>query len=313
MNNKFNNIKIISTGKYIPKKLVSNVDLAKLVDTSDEWIYSRTGIKNRHYSENEVTSDLATKAAIDAINSSKYDVNKIDLIIVATFTADNVCPSVSSTVQSRLGLNDREITCFDLNAACTGFIYALNVASKMLNSKSYKSALVIGAEVMSKVMNYEDRNTCVLFGDGAGAMILEDTEEVKPAMFYTSSKGDTENCLTVSRYLKMDGPKVYQFAIKAVEESILKILNFTKLTIDQFSKIIPHQANIRIIQSASKTLNIPMDKFFINIEEYGNTSAASIIIALDEYIKTQKNVNNQKVLLVGFGGGFTWGAAQITL
>jgi len=310
---KFNNIKIVSTGKYIPEKTVSNFDMEKIVDTTDEWIYSRTGIRNRHYSENEVTSDLAAKAAMEAIKAVNYDVNKIDLIIVATFTADYLCPSVASTVQTKLGLNDKEITCFDLNAACTGFIYALNVASKMLNSEAYKSALVIGSEVMSKVMNYEDRNTCVLFGDGAGAVIIENTKEVKPAMFYTSSKGDIENSLQVSKYLAMDGQKVYQFAIKAVEESILKILKFSNLTIDQCSKIIPHQANIRIIQSASKTLNIPMDKFFINIEEYGNTSAASIIIALDEYIKKEKNVDNQKILLVGFGGGFTWGAAQITL
>ncbi|MBU1145703.1 MAG: ketoacyl-ACP synthase III [Firmicutes bacterium] len=307
------NIKVISTGHYVPEKILSNHDLEQIVSTTNEWIVSRTGIKNRRIAEGENTSDLAVKAAKDAILSSNYDTSKIDLIIVATFTPDYKSPSVASLVQAKLGLNNQEITAFDLNAACTGFIYALNVASRMLESKAFKSALVIGAEVISKVTDYTDRNTCVLFGDGAGAVLLELTNEYKPAMFYTASKGDLDKILYVDEFVHMDGQKVYQFASKAIEKSILKLLEFDKSSFDKIDTIIPHQANLRIIQSASKSLKIPMENFFLNIELYGNTSAASCAIALDEYVKSSVDTENQAVLLVAFGAGLTWGGARLTL
>lgn len=307
------NIKIISTGHYVPEKVLTNYDLTQIVETTDEWIVSRTGIKNRRIAIGEDTSDLALKAAQNAIEKNNYDTSKIDLIIVATFTPDYKSPSVASLVQAKLGLNDQEITAFDINAACTGFIYALNVATKMLASNQYRAALVIGAEVISKVTDYQDRNTCVLFGDGAGCVIIEPTYEHKPAYFYTSSKGDLDKILYVDQYIHMDGQKVYAFASKAIESTILKLLDFDKSEVGEIETIIPHQANIRIIQSASKSLKIPMENFFVNIEMYGNTSAASVAIALDEYVNENSDHDGQTVFLVAFGAGLTWGGARLTL
>lgn len=308
-----NQVKVISTGHYVPEQVLTNFDLEKIVQTSDEWIHTRTGIKNRRIAKGENTSDLATKAALDAIQSVGYDPNNIDIIIVATFTPDYKSPSVANMVQAKLGLSDRDIVCFDINAACTGFIYALNVATQMLHSGIYKSALVIGAEVISKVLDWTNRDTCVLFGDGAGAIILEHTQESKPAYFYTASKGELDKIIYVDDYVHMDGQRVYQFATRAIESSIAKILHECELTNEQVTKIIPHQANLRIILNAAKNLHFEMDKFYINIEKYGNTSAASIIIALDEYRKGLSNCNDHKVILVGFGAGFTWGSALLTL
>lgn len=309
-----NNIKFISTGSYTPEKIMTNFDLEKIVETSDEWIYSRTGIRNRHFAAaDENTSDLAYKSALKAIEKVKYDKSKIDLIIVATFTPDYLSPGVANLVQAKLGLSEQDIACLDINAACTGFIYSLNVASQMLNSGKYQSALVIGAEVISKVIDFKDRNTCVLFGDGSGCVIIENTLENKPSYFYTTSLGELDKSLYVDKYIHMDGKKVYQFAIGAVEKAISKVLADCNLSIDDIDVIIPHQANMRIIQSVAKTMNIDKEKFFVNIHKYGNTSAASVAIALDEYRDSKKSVENEKVLLVGFGAGFTYGASVITL
>lgn len=313
MDKKFINIKVLSTGSYVPDNIMTNEDLEKIVDTNDEWIFTRTGIKNRRIVKNETTSDLATKAALNAIDKINFDKDKIDLIIVATFTPDVLSPSVANFVQAKLDLNHRDIMCFDINAACTGFIYALNIASQMLNGEQYKTALVIGAEVLSKTINYEDRNTCVLFGDGAGAMIIQKTKEAKPSYIYCGSRGDLEETIIVDPLIRMEGRKVYQFATKILEESVNKVLDVTNLKIEDIDVLIPHQANARIIESAAKSLNVEMDKVFMNISDYGNTSSASIPIAIDEYIKTVKNTENNKVMLVGFGGGFTWGAALLTL
>lgn len=306
------NIKIVSVGKYLPNTIITNEDLEKIVDTNDEWIYSRTGIKERRQVINEETSDIATKAALAAIENKKYDKKKIDLIIVATFTPDVLSPSVANLVQAKLGLNDKEIMAFDINAACSGFIYALNIASLMVNSGHYTSALVIGAEVLSKVINYQDRNTCVLFGDGAGAMILEKTTEDKPAYFYSSSLGDLEGNIIVDPLIRMDGRKVYHFASKILEKSVKMVLEDSNTSLEDIAMLIPHQANARIIESAAKSLNLTMDKVFLNINKYGNTSSASIPIALAEYLETN-NRDGEKIILVGFGGGYTWGAALVTL
>ncbi len=313
MDVKQNQIRLVSTGHYAPPKIVTNADLEKIVDTTDEWITTRTGIKERRIAENEDNSDMATKAALSAINKANYDRNKIDLIIVATFTPDFKSPNVANFVQAKLGLNDSPITAFDVNAACTGFIYALNIASQMLSTGNYQSALVIGSELISKVTDYTDRNTCVLFGDGAGAVILEPTKNAKPWLFFTASKGDLDTILYVDDYVHMDGQKVYQFASRAIDSSIRLLLDFDSSKPEDLAAIIPHQANIRIIQSAAKSLGLPMDHFFVNLHKYGNTSAASIAIALDEYLDENKSEEERTLILVGFGAGLTWGAARITI
>lgn len=308
-----NNIKIVSTGKYVPDEILSNFDLEKIVDTSDAWIRSRTGIERRRIAKEQETSDMAYLAAKDAIDRVGYDATQIDVIIVATFTPDYMSPAVSNLIQAKLGLNDYPICCFDINAACTGSIYAINIAAQMLSSNNYRSILIVGAEKISKCLDFADRDTCVLFGDGAGAMIIEASNEEKPAYFYTASKGDLEKAIYVDRYVHMDGQRVYQFATRAIEASITNVLQQSNLSIDDVHKIIPHQANVRILQNAAKNLNFSMEKYFINIAEYGNTSAASILIALNEYLSTLSNIDNQKILLVGFGAGFTWGSALLTL
>ena len=310
---KTNNIKIVSTGKYLPQQVVTNEDLEQIVDTNDEWIYTRTGIKERRRVNNETTSDMATIAALNAIEKVNYDKNKIDIIIVATFTPEISSPSCANYVQAKLGLNDKDVMCFDINAACTGFIYALNVASQMINSGFYKSALVIGAELLTNVTNYQDRNTCVLFGDGAGAVIIENTNEEKPAYFYTSSKGDLEDIIIVDPLIRMEGRKVYHFATKILDKSVRVVLEETNTSIEEIEMLIPHQANARIIESAAKSLNLSMDKVFMNINKYGNTSSASVPIAIDEYLDSLSNKDDKKIVLVAFGGGFTWGAALLTL
>ena len=303
--------KVVSTGHYTPEGILSNQDLEKIVETTDEWITSRTGIKERRIVNGKNTSDLATIAAMNAIEKVNYDKNKIDLIIVATFTAELRSPSMACRVQAKLGLDKPGILAFDINAACTGFIYALNIAERMMQSGSYKSALVIGAEVISKVTDYKDRNTCVLFGDGAGAMILE-KDETKEVIFNVQTKSDDELILYVDDYVNMDGPKVYQFASRVIQSSVNGVIEYGNIDRSKIRKIIPHQANIRIIQSASKALKIPMESFFVNIHKYGNTSAASIPIALDEMLETETMHPDDKVVLVGFGAGLTSGACSLT-
>lgn len=308
-----NNIKVVSTGKYVPELIRSNKYFETIVDTTDEWIYSRTGIKNRHFVTEETTSDLACKAAKNAIEKANYDTSKIDLIIVATCTPDFLSPAVANLLQAKLGLTEQEIACFDINAACTGAIYAMNIASQMLNSGAYKSALVVGAEVLTKKINFEDRNTCVLFGDGAGAVILENTQENKPAYFYTDSKGELEETIIIKDHISMNGRKVYQFAVQVLEKSVNKILEMSSLEKGDIEKFIPHQANLRIIETAAKNLELDMEQFYITIDKYGNTSSASILITFDEYLDTLKVRDGKHVVFVGFGGGFTWGSALLTL
>lgn len=298
-------IRIISSGKYTPPHIVTNEDLEKLVETSDEWITTRTGIKRRRKAIDEVTSDMAYYAAMDAIQKVGYDKDKIDLIIMATITGDQFTPSTANFIQAKLGL-EHQVMSFDINAACTGFVYALEIATSMLSSGRFRSALVIGGEKLTNVIDYTDRNTCVLFGDGAGAMIIEPGDQ--DAFFYNAAKPDTNDTLTVVDKIRMDGKKVYQFAVDIMEKSIYRILDDAKMTMDDIDIIIPHQANERIIQSVAKSSGIPMDKFMLNLSEYGNTSAASIPITIAEYAE-KYDMKGKKMLLVGFGGGFTWGSA----
>jgi 3-oxoacyl-[acyl-carrier-protein] synthase III len=305
-------IKVVSSGKYVPETLITNEDLEKLVETSDEWIITRTGIKTRHKAVDELTSEMAVKAALNAIERVNYDVSKIDLIIMATITGDQMTPSTANFVQAKLGIN-HEAMSFDINAACTGFVYGLEVAASLLQSGRFRAALVIGGETLTKIVDYTDRNTCILFGDGAGAMIIEPaTLERNKAYFFNAARGDLNNTLTVVSKIKMDGKKVYQFAVDAMEQAIQKVLDDAGLLIEDIDVVIPHQANERIIQSVSKSMGIPMEKFMLNLSEYGNTSAASIPITISEYYD-QNDTKNKKILLVGFGGGFTWGSAILQL
>ncbi|MDI9518165.1 MAG: beta-ketoacyl-ACP synthase III [Bacillota bacterium] len=313
-------MKILGYGKSLPNKIVSNDDLSKLVETSDEWIIQRTGIRNRRISDVN-TSVLASQAALEAINDAQIDKDDIDLIICATMTADNATPSVACLVQKELGLENA--TAFDINGACTGFIYALKVVEGLLKL-NHKKALVIGSEVMSKVIDFTDRNTCILFGDGAGAIVVEKGED---AYFFTKSKGnfdvlyaegtslniDLDVKEITGGFLYMDGREVFKFAIRAMEEAILKVLEEANLTIDDIDMIIPHQANQRIISNVAKRMKIDESKFFMNLEEYGNTSAASVAIALTEAKKQNVIKEKDKVILVGFGAGLTWGSTLIEI
>lgn len=306
-------LKLLSSGRYVPPAILSNFDLEKIVETSDEWIFSHTGIRTRHIAKEEKTSDLATKAALNALEKSKIKPEDLDLIIVATITGETTTPSMANLVQAKLGIADRQIMCFDVNAACTGFIYGLQVASALLNTNQFKKALLIGVESMSKVIDYTDRNTCILFGDGAGAVILEKGSRFNHTYFFTSSMGDIEETLTVNQYLKMNGRKVYRFAVTAIKDTLLKTFHDLKLKWQDFKKIIIHQANMRITESVAETMNIPIEHFYSNLERYGNTSAASIPLALDEYLENNQTAKGDKILLVGFGGGLTWGSSVITL
>lgn len=308
-----NGIKILATGHFAPEKVVSNDDLAKVVDTSDEWIKSRTGIASRHIAVDQNTSDLACLAAKDAIDKGQIDTTKIKYIIVATFTPDHNTPSTACVVQKKLGLNDQEIMAFDLNAACSGFVYSLTVIKGMIQPGEY--ALIIGSEVISKITDWKDRNTCVLFGDGAGAVVVEGTEN-KMFYSYNSSKGDEEvlYCNGINfnsekeSYLYMDGKEVFKFAIKAINTSIANLLTQSGLTLDDIDYVVCHQANYRIISHVYKKLKADPNKFFMNLDRYGNTSAASIPIALSEMNEKGLLKENQKVICVGFGSGLTWGA-----
>lgn len=300
-------IKTKAFGKYLPKEVITNEDLSKLVDTNDEWITTRTGIKERRKASEDVL-EMAYLSAIDAIDKYNYDVNKIDLIIVATITAEQKTPAIANLLQAKLGLNNKQVMAFDLNAACTGFIYALEVASSLLQG-TFKSALVVGVEKMTNVIDFTDRSTCILFGDASGAMILEKGDNI--THFYNDSKGDDRGILNVTDKITMNGPRVYQFAVETLNQSINKILNDNNLTLADIDVIIPHQANIRIIDTMIKDLNIEREKVLVNIQHYGNTSAASIPVTIAEYKEEVKEEKN--ALLIGFGGGFTWGASIIKI
>lgn len=304
-------LKILSTGYYAPQKVLDNFDLEKVVETSDEWIVSRTGIKRRHIAENESCVELGYQAALKAVE--KIDKSKIGLIICATMTPDYFTPSTACLIQERLGLNDQEVMCFDLNAACSGFVYALTVAQALLQNMEEKYALVIGSEEISKIMDFKDRNTCVLFGDGAGALVVGNGDGIFAS--YSNSAGNLEalKAPAISKsnqdhYLTMAGQEVFKFAIKVIPESINAILEKTNLTLDEIDYVVCHQANYRIIKNVYKKMKSSEDKFYMNLQEYGNTSAASIPLALGEMNEKGMLRPDDKIICVGFGGGLTWGA-----
>ena len=322
------NAKIIGFGLYTPKNLVENERLQEFLETSDEWIRSRTGIERRYISLDENTSDLAVEASKKALNQAGLSAEEIDLIIVATVTPDNFTPSTACIVQDKLGA--KNAWAFDINAACTGFIYALKLGRSLIRSGEAKNALIIGAETLSKALNWEDRGSCVLFGDGAGAIVLTSTEEdcgIKCVNVKSDgSKGDSlviqglplnspfKDGREVSKnYINMNGREIFKFATKVMEESIVEILEKENIKIEDIAAIIPHQANLRIIDYVVKRLGIPREKFVTNLQNYGNTSGASIPIALCESINEGNLKKGDNIIMVGFGGGLTWGAALIKL
>lgn len=317
---------VLGTGSYVPSNRVTNADLEKIVETSDEWIQSRTGIVSRPKTIDENTSDLAYQAALKALDNANLTAQDIDLIIVATVTSDYQFPGVSQLLQKRLGC--RFIPAFDLNAACSGFIYALNVADKMIKSGTYKTALILGAETLTKYTDYTDRNTCVLFADGAGAMVVGESDEAKIKHIVTYADGDAESMLKMDGYplkvgfetppqkrpfLEMQGSEVFKFATSVLPKTIEELLSVTNHTLDDVDIVIAHQANSRIIAKAAKTLKIAPEKMYVNIDRFGNTSAASVPLAIDEAIKTGKLKKGDLFATVAFGAGLTWGGALIRL
>lgn len=322
------NAKMIGFGLYTPKNLVENERLQEFLETSDEWIRTRTGIERRYISLDENTSDLAVEASKKALSQARLSAEEIDLIIVATVTTDNFTPSTACIVQDKLGA--KNAWAFDINAACTGFIYALKLGRSLIRSGEANNALIIGAETLSKALNWEDRGSCVLFGDGAGATVLTSTEEdcgIKCVNVKSDgSKGDSlviqglplnspfKDGREVSKnYINMNGREIFKFATKVMEESIVEILEKENIKIEDIAAIIPHQANLRIIDYVVKRLGIPREKFITNLQNYGNTSGASIPIALCESIDEGNLKKGDNIIMVGFGGGLTWGAALIKL
>jgi 3-oxoacyl-[acyl-carrier-protein] synthase-3 len=305
--------KITGTGSYVPSKVLTNEDLKRYVETSDEWIQSRTGIKERHIVTDEGTTDLAYEASIKAIEDAGINKDDIDLVVVATVTPDNYFPGVSNLLQARLGL--KEIMTFDINAACSGFIYALNVADKMIKSGAYNNALVVGAETLTRLTDWRDRNTCVLFGDAAGAMICGSRGDVDDLLISKNIKiKDPEvNEISKQDHIHMKGAEVFKFATRILPKTVNELLDRNNIALDDLDYMVAHQANERIISKAAKDLKFGMDKMFLNIHKYGNTSSASVPLAIDEAIKTNVLKKGDKFITVAFGGGLTWGGALIEL
>ena len=318
--------KIIATGSYLPTNVVTNQDLEKKVDTTDEWIRTRTGIQRRSIADSEqATSDLGYEAAKKAIERSGIDANEIDLIIVGTCTPDVPTPNVGTIIQEKIGL--KNFPAFSIEAACSGFIYAINLANKFILSGDSNCALVIGAETLSRITDWEDRNTCVLFADGAGAAILKPSNDPGIVHSKLGANGAYSDLLYVpygtskrpikeernDNFLQMKGNEVFKVAVKTLERIAMDSLKEANMTAEDIDWFIPHQANIRIIQAVSKRLNISEDKVVISLTNHGNTSAASIPLALDQSIREGKIKNGDTVLLQSFGAGFTWGTVILEI
>lgn len=324
--NSFYRAVITGHGSFVPEKILTNDDLAKMVDTSDEWISSRTGIKTRHITNgDESTAYLASEAAKKALAEAKLDAGELDLIIVATITPEMVFPSTACFVQQNIGAS--RAFAFDLSAACSGFVYGVSIAQQFLESGRFKSALVIGAETLSKITNWKDRTSCILFGDGAGAVILQRARDGQKGILYSTMYSDgvrweTLSCeaygsrYPVSKpldnpdkiYMAIKGREVYQQAVRRIVETVTECLEHCKLTTDDIAMVLSHQMNARIIESAAKRLELPDEKVFINIDEYGNTSSASVPIAFDECVRKGRIRRGDIVIFVAFGAGLTWGA-----
>lgn len=313
---------ILGTGSYLPEKILTNEDISKFVDTSDEWIKQRVGIERRHCAnETETTSFMATEAAKKALEASKLKADDIDTIIVATSTADFIMPSTASIVQKNLNIKGFKVRCFDVSAACSGFVYALDIAKQYIETGVSKNILVIGAEKMTRVLDWNDRSTCVLFGDGAGAVVVSTSEKKKilSSLLFTdgsclemlnvpnnlpSSRG--ENIL-IDPYLYMEGNKVFKFAVSRLSSLADELITKAGISADDIDWLVPHQANFRILNSTANKINMPMSKVITTLQDHGNTSAASIPLALDHAIKTNQIKPGDTIISEAFGAGFVWG------
>ena len=321
-------VSIIGTGSYLPEKVLTNAELEKTVETSDEWITTRTGIRERRIAaEDETTSDLASKAALCAMENAGITADEIDLIIVATITPDMFFPSTACFVQTKIGA--KKAACFDVGAACAGFLYALEIAQQFITSHTYDTILVIGAEKLSSIVDWTDRNTCVLFGDGAGAAVLRHRGGTHGVIStYMASDGGLSDILYIpgggSRFpitkdnadqrlncIKMNGKETYKHAVISMLDATNRALAAANLKASDLACIIPHQANLRIIEAIADRMNVPLERFMINLDRYGNTSAGAVAIALDEANRTGRMKEGDYILLVVFGGGLTWASSVI--
>jgi 3-oxoacyl-[acyl-carrier-protein] synthase-3 len=322
-------VSIVSTGAYVPERILTNAEMEKMVDTTDEWIYSRTGIRERHIArDDEASSDMGAAAARVAMQDAGVDPEEIDLIIVGTCTPDMAFPSTACFVQKLIGA--KNAACMDLSAACSGFLYAMEVGRQFISTGQASTALILGAEKLSTVTNWTDRTTCVLFGDGAGAAILKPSVDGARGIMSSvlGADGTLSDLLTIrgggSRYpvsqqvvdensntIQMAGREVFKHAVTQMADAALAALSSCGVSIDDIACIIPHQANARIIQAIGQKIGAPMEKFYVNVDRFGNTSAASIIIALDEAARAGRMKKGDLVLMVVFGGGFTWATSVV--
>ncbi|MEF9941200.1 MAG: beta-ketoacyl-ACP synthase III [Lachnospiraceae bacterium] len=300
--------KIKGTGAYVPPTCRTNQEIATMVETSDAWIQERTGIQSRHIISSDTTVTMAAKAAQAALEDAGIQAAEIDLIIVSTMSSNVIMPCAACEVQKILGAT--HATCFDLNGACTGFLFAYNTAQGYIAGGMAQTVLVIGTESLSTLLDWTDRGTCILFGDGAGAVILQSTKGTLPPIVSYSEgmKGEAITCVN-NGYMKMDGQAVFKFAVKQVPLCIIELLDKLKITIEEIDYFILHQANRRIVESVAKRLHVSMDKFPVNIKEYGNTSSASIPLLLDEMNKKGELKSGHRLIIVGYGAGLSWGAS----
>jgi 3-oxoacyl-[acyl-carrier-protein] synthase-3 len=315
------NSRIVGTGSYLPEKILTNADLEKIVDTSDEWIRSRTGIRSRHIAaDGELTSDLALPAAQKALQAAGVAAGDLDMIIVATTTPDMIFPSTACILQSRLGIAG--CPAFDLQAVCSGFVYALGTADLFIRAGQAKKVLVVGAEVYSRILDWNDRGTCVLFGDGAGAVVLAASNTPGILATRLHADGSYKDHLSVPGsvcggkvwgrpFVHMNGGSVFRFAVRVFEEVAHEVLDQAGLKVSDLDWFVPHQANIRIMEATARRLGLPVEKVIATVDHHGNTSAASIPLALDEAVRDGRIRPGQTLLLEGVGGGFTWGAVLL--
>lgn len=313
--------RILGTGSYLPERIVTNKDLEEIIDTTDEWIFERTGIRQRHMvSEGESCSDLAVAAAQAALAAAGVEPGEIDLIVLATTTPDQIFPSTACIIQPRLGIQG--IPAFDVQAVCTGFVYALSIADKFVRTGSAKRALVIGADTMSRLLDWQDRSTCVLFADGAGAVVLGASEEPGIISTHISADGAYKDLLQVPKgvggshadadpYLEMRGNEVFRMAVNTLGRIVDETLEANGLDKSAIDWLVPHQANIRIIQATARKLDLPMEQVVVTVGDHGNTSAASIPLALDTAIRDGRIKRGETLIMEAFGGGFTWGSALV--